>query len=588
MDDQVGQKRERGDDFGSGGDGKHSRKDSAELDALPQVLSDDEIHRLTSERDDCRRSRDFTRADDIKKALQARGIEVWDKDQRWAASDGRSGYFGSNAGGAASTSMQYSEQEIVAKLKEREAARKRKDWTVADVIKNELQGKGIAVLDKEALWKARDGRQGSFATVGWDLSSSHSLSDSQIQQWCDRRDQARKAKDFETSDKIKNDLRDKGIEVWDKSGVWKCNDGREGRFGDAAIGWSGGGLSFSSHLGGGGGRSSGFDPSMSALINPPMGGMAGISSTTPPLPSVDNISQQIAHLQQLQQQLLMQQQAQLSGQQAQMSGSSFQTDLSSFDSSMPSALGGSSIPNSSSTIGGLAGAMGGYDGGSTTAASFGSIPTLTDGPLSDTQITQLLQDRETARATKKWDYADSIKASLRASGIDVDDKAKTWRSPDGRSGSFAGGTSRVGSSSSMFGPGAVVSPGASSAMISESEIVQFLVTRDRARANKDWTTADSIKTLLRDKGIEVWDKDKMWKAKDGREGSYAYALETPAPAGSISEFEIAQYLKQRDVARAGKDFTAADQIKNFLRASGIEVWDKERTWKDKNGRAGSF
>merc|ERR1711924_517798 len=114
------------------------------------------------------------------------------------------------------------------------------------------------------------------------------------------------------------------------------------------------------------------------------------------------------------------------------------------------------------------------------------------------------------------------------------DKAKTRRSPDGRSGSFAGGTSRVGGSSSMFGPGAVVSPGASSAMISESEIVQFLVTRDRARANKDWTTADSIKTLLRDKGIEVWDKDKMWKAKDGREGSYAYALETPAPAGSIS------------------------------------------------------
>mmetsp|Transcript_43254 Transcript_43254/g.123742 ORF Transcript_43254/g.123742 Transcript_43254/m.123742 type:complete len:222 (-) Transcript_43254:105-770(-) len=50
-------------------------------------------------------------------------------------------------------------------------------------------------------------------------------------------------------------------------------------------------------------------------------------------------------------------------------------------------------------------------------------------------------------------------------------------------------------------------------------IINMLIDREKARIDRDWSEADRIRDELRSKGIEVYDKERRWEAKDGRVGS---------------------------------------------------------------------
>merc|ERR1719188_1885924 len=52
-------------------------------------------------------------------------------------------------------------------------------------------------------------------------------------------------------------------------------------------------------------------------------------------------------------------------------------------------------------------------------------------------------------------------------------------------------------------------------------------------------------------------------------------------AGGLSETaaQINQLIQMREQARCGKDYAQADQIREQLTQMGVEVWDKEKTWK---------
>ena len=52
-------------------------------------------------------------------------------------------------------------------------------------------------------------------------------------------------------------------------------------------------------------------------------------------------------------------------------------------------------------------------------------------------------------------------------------------------------------------------------MISEEEINQKILARNKARKNKDYKTADEIRNELLDKGVLIEDKDDktLWKFK---------------------------------------------------------------------------
>lgn len=59
--------------------------------------------------------------------------------------------------------------------------------------------------------------------------------------------------------------------------------------------------------------------------------------------------------------------------------------------------------------------------------------------MSEREILALIEARNNAKMARDFDEADRLRDQLRAAGITVDDKAKTWSSADGRSGEIAGG-----------------------------------------------------------------------------------------------------------------------------------------------------
>ena len=152
------------------------------------ALSEAAIFALIEEREQARKSKNWTIADKIRDGLRARGVEVYDKTGQWRASDGREGTIvgagkggvtavtpgahGSlmgNAGAVASGGgggSTLSEAEILACLNQREIHRANKNWAQADVIRTTLRQAGVEVHDKEARWTTRDGRSGTITGAG--------------------------------------------------------------------------------------------------------------------------------------------------------------------------------------------------------------------------------------------------------------------------------------------------------------------------------------------------------------------------------------------------------------------------------------
>ena len=70
-----------------------------------------------------------------------------------------------------------------------------------------------------------------------------------------------------------------------------------------------------------------------------------------------------------------------------------------------------------------------------------------DGLPSTERIGEMLQKRQQARQRRDWAEADRIRDSLEATGVQVNDAAKTWRTPDGR----YGATTAYGHATSQYG-----------------------------------------------------------------------------------------------------------------------------------------
>lgn len=49
-------------------------------------------------------------------------------------------------------------------------------------------------------------------------------------------------------------------------------------------------------------------------------------------------------------------------------------------------------------------------------------------------------------------------------------------------------------------------------------IINLLIDREKARIDRNWAYADQLRDQLREKGVEIYDKERRWEAKDGRTG----------------------------------------------------------------------
>ena len=103
--------------------------------------------------------------------------------------------------------------------------------------------------------------------------------------------------------------------------------------------------------------------------------------------------------------------------------------------------------------------------------------------LTETDINQLVAQREQARQARNWPLGDSLRDQLRAAGVEIYDKEKFWKSWDGKVGIIGG-----------FGPYGA---------LKDAEIHSILKRRDEAKQIKDWVTADKIREDLRSRGVEV-------------------------------------------------------------------------------------
>ena len=127
-----------------------------------------------------------------------------------------------------------SDEEIAGKVADRERARAGRKWEEADVLRQELREAGVELFDKEEppVWKSADGRTGfiflnaASAPVlpagplgqqlqlpeGDDERAMREYEDSQVDAQLDEWVRAKRNKDFALADRIRDELRARGVE----------------------------------------------------------------------------------------------------------------------------------------------------------------------------------------------------------------------------------------------------------------------------------------------------------------------------------------------------------------------------------------
>jgi len=353
---------------------------------------EEEILRLVAQREQFRQARRFQESDAIREELRTMGIELYDKEKEWRSQDGRRGAL-FTAGPLACT---LPEEHIQARIFQREEARKGKDWSMADNIRDELRNSGVELDDRESMWRTSNGRSGFYSGVKAEVTASIGIP--AIEKLVAERERLRAGSDFEAADELRRQLAQMGVELFDNERIWKTADGHRG-----------------------------------VIIT------------------------------------------------------------------------------------------GGHE---------------VQCMLNEVQIAGRVLQREEARNGKDFATADMIRDELRRQGVELLDAQKTWCTADGRQGNYSGGYSvpqpgyAAQSSRGAIGAGnAALASMSSSRMtsspltnnpaagtLSTASIVALVSGREYVREAKDWRSADEIRNDLRAHGVDVWDKDKLWRANDGRQG----------------------------------------------------------------------
>mmetsp|Transcript_94522 Transcript_94522/g.187307 ORF Transcript_94522/g.187307 Transcript_94522/m.187307 type:complete len:442 (-) Transcript_94522:30-1355(-) len=159
--------------------------------------------------------------------------------------------------------------------------------------------------------------------------------------------------------------------------------------------------------------------------------------------------------------------------------------------------------------------------------------TLMMGGEADSQIKELVKQREQARSNKDFTRSDEIREELKQLGVEVYDKEKMWRAKNGASGVIIGWHSKTGPT--------------------DLEITTLVVQREKARQSSDWATSDMIRNELRAVGVEIYDKEKVWKVQDGRQG----------PVPSWQDCQPCQ-------ARGGMVMASPQMTPNMIAALGMQ------------------
>ncbi len=219
--------------------------------------------------------------------------------------------------------------------------------------------------------------------------------------------------------------------------------------------------------------------------------------------------------------------------------------------------------------------------------------------MSREEIEESIEQREIARANKNWGEADKIRQKLRTNGVQILDKENIWRGEDDSIGIFAGPKG-----------------------LPEAGIKYIINYREQIRAKKNWALADSLREVLRDQGVQIFDKDGTWRQnttgihgliKDcgneaeenqarvhpngvtNRQNSqqtpqskpghtsmphYGYESGFETPAGCVLVIDL---IGKREEAKVNSDFRSAETIRQVLGICGVVIDDNSRTYQLPDG-----
>lgn len=406
-----------------------------------------------------------------------------------------------------------SESEILTFVSQRESFRQRQQFSDSDAIREQLRSLGVELFDKDREWRARDGRRGVLFTAG---PLECPLADHEIQARVQEREEARRAKEWERSNVLRDELRRIGVELNDKESVWRTLQGRQGSY-----------------------------------------------SASPRAPSLPGAT--IHHLIAERERLRAQQDFDAADQ---LRAKLAQHGVEIFDAERLWR-----------TVDGQQGVI--ITGGHEVICMF-----------TDSEISARVAKREEARMGKHWSEADNIRDDLRRQGVEVLDSQRIWCTTDGRQGPYplvgqpsfqpvgpvavptvisqptlqqaantlvaaaghrpGGGGNDVAAVAAqaiaglallaqqrqnLAPPPAVVQTKTivttSAPPFSDASILALINGREQARQNHDWTSADAIRADLRSHGVEVWDKERVWRANDGRSGMIAQSTPLSAIVGLL-------------------------------------------------------
>jgi hypothetical protein len=207
------------------------------------------------------------------------------------------------------------------------------------------------------------------------------------------------------------------------------------------------------------------------------------------------------------------------------------------------------------------------------------------------EITRLVVQREQARLQKDFTLADEFRNRLGNLGVRLDDKASSWKSADGRTGripSFTEVENGAGDPDAVVD--ALLHSGGQAPVYSndseEGQIKNLVRQREEARSAKEFGRSDQIRDELKAMGVDVFDKDKIWKSKDGLCGVVIGYSAGSGGGPCPTDTEITTLVQQREKARANSDWDMADMIRNELKQWGVDIFDKDKVWRTSDGRSG--
>jgi len=235
---------------------------------------------------------------------------------------------------------------------------------------------------------------------------------------------------------------------------------------------------------------------------------------------------------------------------------------------------------------------GGYHGGSRQDGHDYRREGDSSVPCDEQKIDSMLTERMRAKMARDFDTADRIRDDLRRMGVEIFDRERTWSlSQSGGKGGYGGGISQFGGGKGSTGHD-YRREDDGSIPCDEPKINSMLAERMRAKMARDFDTADRLRDDLRRMGVEVFDKERTWRVGPGGGGGKGGGSFGGGKGGTGHDYRrdddgsapcdldrINSMLAERMRAKMARDFGTADRIRDDLRRLGVEVFDKERTWR---------